>query len=68
MYPYSLTTITKSLKIMTIKVKCGHKIIPSRKILIEKKCKKNFKTVMKDNLEVLTKRATNPKNKEAKCR
>ncbi len=52
---------------MIIKVKCGHKIIHSRKINIEKKWKKNYQTVMKNNLEGQTKRAINLKNKELKC-
>ncbi len=64
---YLRITTTKSLKIMTIKVKCGHKIIHSRKINIEKKWKKNYQTVMKNNPEGQIKRAINPKNKEVKC-
>ena len=52
---------------MIIKVKCGHKIIPNRKINIEKKWKKSCQTVMRNNPEVQTKRAINPKNKEVKC-
>ena len=64
---YSLITTTKSLKIMTIKVKCGHKIIHSRKINIEKKRKKIYQTVMKNNREGRIKRVINPINKEVKC-
>lgn len=52
---------------MTIKVKCGHKIIHSRKINIEKKRKKIYQTVMKNNREGRIKRVINPINKEVKC-